>query len=159
MKNKIQISPIGKVRVSKDGYSIVLDDSMKRALISLEGFSHIQVVWWGHLYDKTENRKLLVISKPYKKGPEQIGVFATRSEIRPNPILISTVTLRDIDFKNGIIHLYYIDAVDGTIVLDVKPYHKIERVKDCSVPQWCNHWPQWYEEAAAFNWQNEFNFG
>jgi tRNA (adenine37-N6)-methyltransferase len=158
MENKIQINPIGTVRASKGEYAIVLNESMKPALTSLDGFNHVQIVWWGHLYDKAEERNRLVISKPYKKGPDQIGVFATRSEMRPNPILITTVPVADIDFKNGIIHLYYIDAVDGTMVLDIKPYHKIERVKDCSVPQWCSHWPQWYEEAANFNWQNEFNF-
>jgi tRNA-Thr(GGU) m(6)t(6)A37 methyltransferase TsaA len=158
MENKIQINPIGKVKASKGEYSIILDESMKQALTNLDGFSYIQVIWWGHLHDKTEERNRLVISKPYKKGPEKIGVFATRSEIRPNPLLITTVPVAGIDFDKGIIHLYYIDAVDGTLVLDIKPYHTIERVKDCHVPDWCKHWPQWYEEAADFNWQDEFNF-
>jgi len=158
MENTIQIKPIGRVSSANNQFAIQIEKEFLPALISLEGFTHIQVVWWGHLYDKTEERNRLVISKPYKKGPDQIGVFATRSEMRPNPILITTVPVAGIDFENGIIHLYFIDAIDGTMVLDIKPYHKTERVKNCNVPKWCSHWPQWFEEAGTFNWQNEFNF-
>jgi len=158
MENTIQIKPIGRVNTANNQFSIQIEKEFLPALTNIEGFSHLQIVWWGHLYDKAEERNRLVISKPYKKGPDQIGVFATRSEMRPNPILITTVPVADIDFENGTIHLYFIDAIDGTMVLDIKPYHKTERVKDCNVPQWCSHWPQWFEEAATFNWQNEFNF-
>jgi len=158
MEDKIQIYPIGKIKSTRGEFSVILNGSMKQALKDLEGYSHIQIIWWGHLYDKPSERNRLVIDKPYKKGPEKVGVFATRSEMRPNPILITTVPVSRIDFDKGIIHLYYIDAVDGTQVLDIKPYHKTERVKDCSTPQWCSHWPEWYEDAGNFNWQSEFNF-
>ncbi len=158
MENTIQLKPIGKVNAVNGQFSIKLKKEFLPALTSLEEFTHLQVVWWGHLYDNPEDRNRLVIPKPYKNGPDAIGVFATRSEMRPNPILITTVPVASIDFENGIIHLYFIDAIDGTMVLDLKPYHKTERVKECRVPQWCSHWPQWFEEAATFNWQNEFNF-
>jgi tRNA-Thr(GGU) m(6)t(6)A37 methyltransferase TsaA len=158
MENKIQINPIGKVKAARGEFAIILNDSMKQGLANLDGYSHIQVIWWGHLHDDSKNRNWLLIDKPYKKGPDKVGVFATRSEMRPNPILITTVPVSHIDFEKGIIHLYYIDAVDDTMVLDIKPYHKTERVKECRTPQWCSHWPQWYEEAGNFDWQNEFNF-
>ena len=51
-----------------------------------------------------------------------MGIFATRAPLRPNPIALSTAEVLDIDQANGILRLAYIDALDGTPVLDIKPY-------------------------------------
>lgn len=46
---------------------------------------------------------------------------------------------------------------DQTPVIDIKPYHPAtDRVKDVRVPDWCSHWPQYYEENETFDWQAEF---
>lgn len=158
METKIQVKPIGKVIAENGNFCIKLDEQYIPALTNIEGFSHIQVVWWGNLFDNPNYRKQLVTNKPYKKSPEKLGVFATRSQIRPNPILITTIMVMDIDYEKGLIYTPYIDAENNTPVLDIKPYHFIERIKDCSVPQWCAHWPKWYEDAATFDWEDEFNF-
>ncbi|MEJ2544902.1 MAG: TrmO family methyltransferase, partial [Calditrichaceae bacterium] len=114
--------------------------------------------WWGHLYATPESRAVLVGEKPYKNGPDKIGIFATRSPVRPNPVLISNIYVQKIDYEKGVIETPYIDAEDGTPVIDIKPYHKSERVKDCTVPDWCKHWPEWDEDTATFDWEKEFNF-
>jgi tRNA-Thr(GGU) m(6)t(6)A37 methyltransferase TsaA len=158
MENTIQIKPIGRVSTANNQFSIQIEKEFLPALTNIEGFSHLQIVWWGHLYDSPQARAHLVSEKPYKKGPGKIGVFATRSPVRPNPILITTIAIQRIDYEKGIIYTPYIDAENGTPVLDIKPYHLSERVSECSVPEWCSHWPQWYEDSASFNWQNEFNF-
>jgi tRNA (Thr-GGU) A37 N-methylase len=63
------------------------------------------------------------------------------------------------DHEKGIIYIPYIDAVDGTPIIDLKPYHpSIDRVRDVSVAKWCDHWPKWYEDSADFDWESEFNF-
>jgi tRNA (adenine37-N6)-methyltransferase len=158
MEEKIQIQQIGIVKTSNREFSIHLEKKYLTALTNIEGFSHLQIVWWGNLYDVPQYRANLISDKPYTKGPNKIGVFATRSPVRPNPILITTITVQRIDYENGIIFTPYIDAENGTPVLDIKPYHLSERIKNCNVPQWCEHWPRWYEDSATFNWQNEFNF-
>ena len=158
MGNNIQINPIGKVRVENNVFSIQLEKAFLPALTNISGFSHLQIVWWGNLYDAPKFRTYLTSEKPYKKGPDKMGVFATRSPVRPNPILITNIYVQQIDFEKCIIFTPYIDAENDTPVLDIKPYHLSERVKDCSVPQWCEHWPKWDDEAATFNWQDEFNF-
>ena len=158
MDNKFQIKPIGKVNVEKGIFSIQIEKEFFPALINIEGFSHLQIVWWGHLFEAEQYRTQFTTDKPYKKGPDKLGIFATRSPVRPNPILITTIALIKIDFENGIIYTPYIDAENGTPVLDIKPYHASERIKNCEVPQWCEHWPKWYEDSAAFDWQSEFNF-
>ncbi|MBN1142927.1 MAG: SAM-dependent methyltransferase [Bacteroidales bacterium] len=158
MNNNFELKPIGKVIASNGNYSIQLKKEFISGLVGIEGFSHLQITWWGSLVDTPELRKILVSEKPYKKGPEKIGVFATRSPVRPNPLLITNISVLRIDYEKGILYTPWIDAENETPVLDIKPYHLSERVKDCRVPQWCDHWPKWDEESEAFDWQNEFNF-
>ncbi len=157
MKTEFQLKPIGVVETDK-GFSIKVNKEYLPALKNISGFSHLQIVWWGNLSDSTEQRAILTTEKPYTKGPDEIGIFATRSEVRPNPILITTIFVSEIDFENGVIHTPYIDAEHNTPVLDIKPYHLVERVENCSVPDWCSHWPKNYESAATFNWEAEFSF-
>ena len=158
MENTIQVSPIGIIHAKNGRSCIELKKEYKEGLTSLEGFSHVQIVWWGNLFESPEHRNQLINEKPYKTSPEKVGVFATRSQFRPNPILITTIYVEDIDFDKGIIYTPYIDAENNTPVLDIKPYHLYERVEHCHVPQWCSHWPASYENAASFDWEKEFNF-
>ncbi len=83
-------------------------------LKDLEGFSHIILVYHFHLSKKTS-----LIAKPYV-DTETHGVFATRSPSRPNPIGISVVRL--VGVEGNMLHVRDIDAVDGTPLLDIKPY-------------------------------------
>ncbi|MFA8299691.1 MAG: TrmO family methyltransferase [Hyphomicrobiales bacterium] len=158
MKKNIDIQVIGELKSENGLFAIQVNKKYIDGLTNIDGFQHLQIVWWGHLYDDNKNRASLVTDKPYKKGPEKIGVFATRSEMRPNPILISTIQVISIDKENGIIYTPYIDAEVGTNILDIKPYHGTERIKEHRTPDWCSHWPKWYEESGEFNWQDEFNF-
>lgn len=158
MKKEMQIKQIGKTGFDQGSFFIELDKKYKSGLTNIQGFSHLQIVWWGHLSDSDDKRNVLVNEKPYRKGPEKLGVFATRSEFRPNPVLITIISVQEIDFDKSRIYTPYIDSEVGTPVLDIKPYHLSERLKECSVPEWCKHWPAWYEDAASFDWESEFNF-
>lgn len=158
MEFKIDIKPIGFIRSQNGIFRIELKKEFIPALTNIDGFSHLQVTWWGHLYATPENRAMLVGEKPYKTGPDKLGIFATRSPVRPNPVLITNIFIQKIDYEKGIIHTPYIDAEDETPVIDIKPYHQSERVKNCSVPDWCNHWPEWDEETAMFDWETELNY-
>ncbi|MDO5557727.1 MAG: tRNA (N6-threonylcarbamoyladenosine(37)-N6)-methyltransferase TrmO [Clostridia bacterium] len=146
---------IGKIKTDK-GFSIKIEKEYIEALKGIKDFQYIQVVYW---FDKVEDRNLKIEKKPYKKGPDELGVFATRSPFRPNPIGIETVYLIDVDYENGIIYIPYIDAFDNTPVLDIKPYMpSIDRVENIEMPEWCKHWPNCYEKSGDFNWGEEFNF-
>lgn len=158
MKNTIQVNSIGSIHSENGTFYIKVNDEYKNGLINIDGFSHLQIVWWGNLFDAPEQRNQLTTEKPYKTSPKNLGVFATRSQFRPNPILITTVFVEKLDFENGRIYTPYIDAENNTPLLDIKPYHLYERVENCNVPQWCNHWPSSYENSANFDWENEFNF-
>lgn len=96
------------------------DPKFKDALRSLEEFSHIWVIF---IFERDEWRPL--ITTPRLDAPGRIGVFASRSPHRPNPIGMSVVKLDKInlDAVGGIeITVSGVDLLDGTKILDLKPY-------------------------------------
>lgn len=145
---------------NKDGDVIVkVDKAYRPALQALDGFSHLQVFWWFDGCDDEASRSALEFPSPYKHSPKIMGIFATRSPMRPNPIALSTAEIISIDYENGMIRLAYIDANDGTPVVDLKPYTpSMDRIENPGVPEWCAHWPKSYETSGEFDWEGEFNF-
>jgi tRNA-Thr(GGU) m(6)t(6)A37 methyltransferase TsaA len=85
-----------------------------KGLRDLEGFSHVIIVYHFHLSKKT-----LLMVRPYLDHKLR-GVFATRSPSRPNPIGISVVRLNRVE--GCILHVQDLDIVNGTPLLDIKPY-------------------------------------
>lgn len=157
--NDIKVFPIGKIENENSEVRIVLDPKYRKGLKGLTEYSHVQVLWWADGCDNEKDRGTLIEERPYKNGPEKIGVFALHSPERPNPIAVSNVNIAYVDAENGILGLYYIDAFDGTQVLDLKPYvPSVDRVEKPGVPDWCSHWPKSYEESGSFKWETEFNF-
>jgi tRNA-Thr(GGU) m(6)t(6)A37 methyltransferase TsaA len=155
----IQVNPIGIIRQGEGGAELVLNEKYAPALRELDGFSHVDVLWWCHKFDTDEARTIMEAEAPYKNAPPVMGIFATRSPLRPNPIALTAAQVIHIDHEKGTLQLAYIDADDGTPVLDIKPYTpSIDRVENPEVPEWCRHWPKSAEESGDFDWSAEFNF-
>ncbi|SHN88609.1 SAM-dependent methyltransferase [Desulfitobacterium chlororespirans] len=153
-----KVKPIGKISVNEDGMFIKLEQEYIPALQALNGFSHLNVLWWLSDFDNEEMRNILIAEQPYKKAPAIMGIFATRSPFRPNPIALTAVQIITIDYEDGVIQIGYIDANDNSPVLDIKPYTpSLDRVETPDVPEWCCHWPKSLEESGNFDWENEFN--
>ena len=146
------LDPIGRVAVGTEGFSLVIDEAFREALTGLEGFSHLYVLFWCHHLDTPEAREVVVAEKPYREGPDRVGIFATRSPARPNPIALTAVQVLGIDHRTGVVQVGFIDAEPDTPVLDLKAYYPFDRVRDVSVPAWCAGWPAWAEEAGEFDW-------
>ncbi|MHB1050663.1 MAG: tRNA (N6-threonylcarbamoyladenosine(37)-N6)-methyltransferase TrmO [Bacteroidota bacterium] len=91
------------------------DKNFDQALEYLEGFERIWIIYW---FDKNTDWKPKVL--PPRSGRTKRGVFATRSPHRPNPIGLSTCKL--IDVKGRTIRVENPDMLDGTPILDIKPY-------------------------------------
>ncbi|MDO7785878.1 SAM-dependent methyltransferase [Desulforamulus aquiferis] len=156
---QINLKSIGKVCVDDQGMRLILDKEYIPALTNLEDFSYINVLWWFSKCDNLESRSKLTEKSPYKNSPGILGTFATRSPERPNPIALTTSYVTYIDSQNGIIGLAYIDADDGTPILDIKPYTpSLDRVENPSVPKWCLNWPRSVEESGDFDWTTVFSF-
>lgn len=93
------------------------------ALRGLEGFSHIWLIW---VFDQSVRQGWSPTVRPPRLGGNaRMGVFATRSPFRPNPIGLSSVTLEaveDTPHDGTVLRVWGADLVDGTPILDIKPY-------------------------------------
>ncbi len=92
------------------------------AVRGLEGFSHIWLLW--EFSESKKENVSLTVRPPRLGGNERLGVFATRSPFRPNPIGLSCVRLDRIVLENDKPVLYVLgaDLMNGTPILDIKPY-------------------------------------
>lgn len=86
----------------------------EQGLTDIEGFSHLFVVW---IFDRSEGYDLMV-TPPTDTTPH--GLFATRAPWRPNPIGLTVVRLLKRDGRE--LHVAGVDMLDGTPILDLKPY-------------------------------------
>lgn len=92
------------------------------AVKGLEGFSHLWLIWE---FDRSKESNALTVRPPRLGGNRRMGVFATRSPFRPNPIGLSCVKIEKIENDKNlgtVIHISGADIADGTPILDIKPY-------------------------------------
>ncbi len=95
---------------------------VREALRGLEDFSHIWLIWWFHQAERENWRP--TVRPPRLGGNDRMGVFATRSPFRPNPLGLSCVRLLGIrDTEEGpVLDVEGADLVDMTPIVDIKPY-------------------------------------
>ena len=89
----------------------------------LEGFSHIWLIW--QFSQAPRGRWSATVRPPRLGGNTRMGVFATRSPFRPNPIGLSLVKLERVQWDRAlgtVLHVLGADLVDGTPIYDIKPY-------------------------------------
>ena len=135
----MHIESIGVVRspVKERGYrdfesaisTVAVEDRFAEALDGVEGFSHIVVLFWFHRSERPSSLKVHprgVASNPLK------GIFATCSPVRPNPIGMTVVRL--LERRGNELRVQGLDAIDGTPVVDIKPYIPFRDVAE--VPAW-----------------------
>ena len=114
---------------------IALRPELAEALLGLDGYSHIYVLFWPHqIPEEVRGSKPRLHPLDDPANPLQ-GVLATRSQIRFNPILVSQVPLLKVE--GSVLQVRGLDAVDGSPVLDVKPYVPyFDCIPEAKVPQW-----------------------
>lgn len=135
MNDTFQVHPIGWIRIKKSGINIEIDPQYKDALLGMEGFSHIQVLYWFHKNDDSENRGILQVRPRRNPKNPLTGVFATHAPVRPNLIAVSTCKIESID--GNIIRIDDIDARDGSPVVDIKCYVPEKRAfTNLKLPDW-----------------------
>jgi len=105
------IQPTGAIGVPG---RVVVDPAYREGLKDIDGFSHIHILYVFH---RSEGYALHV--KPFLDG-QMRGVFATRAPRRPNAIGLSVVRL--VRVEGNVLHVEDVDVVDGTPLLDIKPY-------------------------------------
>jgi tRNA (adenine37-N6)-methyltransferase len=107
---------------------VELEDKYVEGLRDLDGFSHAILLYHFHLSDREE-----IVAKPYLEDQEH-GIFAIRGPQRPNRIGFSIVKIKRI--KGNRLYFTDVDVLDGTPVLDIKPYVKQFDSREDAVSGW-----------------------
>ena len=142
----VPLKPIGivqnRVRAPRmDGWEDVSSDIIIRrnltpALDGIEGYSHVVVLFHLHKVSDEERGRTQCHPRGDPRYPLQ-GVFATRTQHRPNPVGVSVVRL--IKRRRNVLRVKGLDAIDGTPVLDVKPYiPHYDSVPQATIPAWAS---------------------
>jgi len=130
---KNDVKEMGRRDWNREVSQIIVRPDLEDALEGLKEFSHLLVLFWFHLSPAGA-------SSPHKTHPQMrpdlplVGVFATRSPVRPNALGMAVVKL-EAQVKNVLI-VTGLDALNGTPVLDIKPYLPGDSIAKIKVPDW-----------------------
>lgn len=139
---EIVLKPIGFVRTVAVGdevkdksrlSQIVINNKFAAALDGVDGFSHAFVLFWLHGVSD-EQRKTLKVHPRGRKDLPLLGVFATRTMLRPNPVGLTLVEL--VKVESNVLTVRGLDAFDETPVLDIKPFDSWDEASTFKVPGW-----------------------
>jgi tRNA-Thr(GGU) m(6)t(6)A37 methyltransferase TsaA len=141
-RGSANITFIGFVeRVEGDLSNIKILSRYRDGLHGIEAFSHLIVLFWLHKRDTEADRGTLRVVPRRHEGAPEVGVFASRSPSRPNPIGFSIVEL--IQIKEDELLVAGLDAVEKTPIIDIKPYiPRADSIPNAIVPEWTNHGPK-----------------
>jgi tRNA-Thr(GGU) m(6)t(6)A37 methyltransferase TsaA len=140
-EQQIVLKPIGYVKTDAVGNEvkdksrtskIVLNSELVKALDGIEGFSHIFVLFW--LNEVANQPRALKFHPRGRMDMPLLGVFALRTNQRPNPIGLTLVELLKVE--GNVLTVRGLDAYDGTPVLDIKPFDSWDNAEDHRVPDW-----------------------
>jgi len=113
---------------------VVIAPQLVEVLDGIDGFSHILIIFYLHKMDE-DRRSLLKVHPENREELPPVGVFATRSPSRPNPIGVTVVKL--LERQENVLKVLGLDAYDGTPVLDIKPYlRRGDLIEEATMPDW-----------------------
>lgn len=138
----IALKPIGFVKTAAVGdevkdksrtSEIIINPELSSALDGVAGFSHYFVLFW--LSEITpEQRAMMKVHPRGRKDMPLLGAFATRTNLRPNPIGLTLVEL--VKVEKNVLTVRGLDAFNGTPVLDIKPFDYWDTAKNVKMPDW-----------------------
>jgi tRNA-Thr(GGU) m(6)t(6)A37 methyltransferase TsaA len=141
---KISLMVIGKVhnsvrKLKREGWEsvvseVIIDKKFEEALEGVEDYSHLLILFWLSRVRKAERRMKKIHPKSRQDLP-LVGIFATRTQYRPNPIGLTLVKI--LARRKNVLKVRGLDALNGTPVIDIKPISpRLEFPKKARVPDW-----------------------
>jgi tRNA-Thr(GGU) m(6)t(6)A37 methyltransferase TsaA len=112
---------------------VVIYKEYEAGLEGIEDFSHLNVIFWMDRIRRSERKLLKARPRGHQNMP-MLGIFATRSPHRPNPIGLTLVKL--VERRGNILRVNGLDALNDTPILDLKPYDKWDSAEHMKVPRW-----------------------
>lgn len=141
---EVRMRPIGWVasgrstaahddRWQEETAEIEIDAGWAGALDGIEEFSHIWVLWWLDRFEGPPD--FTHVHAEHREEMPLVGIFATRSPRRPNPLAMTAVRL--LERKGERLYVQGLDAYEGTPVLDIKPYlRRGDLIGEATMPAW-----------------------
>ncbi|MCE7734211.1 MAG: tRNA (N6-threonylcarbamoyladenosine(37)-N6)-methyltransferase TrmO [Candidatus Heimdallarchaeota archaeon] len=137
--------PIGYVKRKEENTYLEILEKYRPALLDLEKYSHLIVLWWILGNDNEKARANLRDSPP---NAPVTGVFSARSPARPNPLGLTVVNILDVDYEHGLVNIRRIDAFNDSPIIDLKGYlPSSDRVEAPRVPDFFEYLPKWLPET------------
>jgi tRNA-Thr(GGU) m(6)t(6)A37 methyltransferase TsaA len=134
-KRVFQVYPVGTVVKSGKETRLEIAEEYAKALVGLDGFSHVVVLYWFDRNDTPAKRRILQVHPRGNRRNPLTGVFACRAPVRPNLIALSVC--RILSVEDRVVRIAGIDAFDQTPILDLKPYiPAIDSPKGAKLPGW-----------------------
>jgi len=113
---------------------IVINENLMDILDGIDQYSHLVVLYWAHKVPEP-SRSLVKVHPMGRKEFPLVGIFCTCSPARPNPVLLSVVRL--CGRQENVLQVTGLDAVDGSPVVDIKPYVKnFYPQEEVLIPDW-----------------------
>jgi tRNA-Thr(GGU) m(6)t(6)A37 methyltransferase TsaA len=142
MMAKGELSFIGVVeKAGEDEAKIRVFPEYCAGLKGIKDFSHLIILYWIHLHDKKEERQTLLVFPRRHVVNVEMGVFATRSPTRPNPIGLCVAEL--VKVEDCVLTVRELDALEGSPIVDIKPYlPEADAIQNAKVPEWIMHGPK-----------------
>jgi len=135
LKSNFRLFPIGVVEKKVEGVRLRIFDEYVEGLLGLEGWSHLNVIYWFDRNDTPQQRRVLRVHPRGDKENPLTGVFACRAPVRPNLIGLSVCKILSV--QGSLVTLDDLDAFDATPVLDLKPFIPPDALnQDVRVPAW-----------------------
>ena len=150
-QQEIVLEPIGFVKTTAIGNEVrdktrtsqlVISKELTTALDGVDGFSHLFALFWLHK-TSAKQQKLLKVHPRRRKDLPLLGIFATRTMTRPNPVGLTLVEL--VKVEGNVLTVRGLDAFDGTPILDIKPFDSWDTAETAKVPEW---WTKLKKEKA-----------
>ncbi|PVX23550.1 MAG: tRNA (N6-threonylcarbamoyladenosine(37)-N6)-methyltransferase TrmO [Candidatus Bathyarchaeum sp.] len=130
----VQTEAVGNEVRDKNVVSrIVFREGLTEALEGIEEFSHLFVLFWLHQTSDSA-RQVMKVRPRGRNDMPLLGIFATRTPHRPNPIGLTRVKILNVN--DNVVTVQGLDAYNGTPVLDIKPFDSWDTTKEFKVPQW-----------------------
>ena len=148
----VTLKPIGYVRnrvkePMPDGWAnvesrVIIRPELADMLLNLSDYSHVIIVFWPHEVPADVRGSKPQLHPRDDEANPLMGVLATRSQIRPNPLLTTPVPLLAVN--DNVLKVRGLDAIDGSPVLDVKPYLPFyDSIADARLPKWVEDAQAW----------------
>jgi tRNA-Thr(GGU) m(6)t(6)A37 methyltransferase TsaA len=153
--SKICLEPVGFVKTEALGKEVRGKEVISRiffreeyaeTLEGVEEFSHLFVLFWLDRMS-SEDRRVIKVRPRGRSDMPLLGIFATRTPHRPNPIGLTRVRLLKVE--GNVITVQGLDAFDGTPVLDIKPFDSWDTTENFRVPEW---WKKLEKERKNKKW-------